>query len=141
MSEMWRIRVHFSDHALFYLSALAGALVIGAFVALGHWRHSAEASRAAEVSKWSKLEATVVSSEISEINTSDETSFSTRISVNLVLRYVVAGKPRDTEYYTSWHRKDPKDWGSLLSPGKKIPIRVSPEDANKLSLLDLIGVP
>lgn len=86
-------------------------------------------------------EATVIRSELNEINTSDETSFSTRISAHLTLQYLIGSKTHETQHITSWQRRDLKDWSKIFRPGNKISIRISPDDPGSLSLIDLTGVP
>ena len=138
---IWRIRGHFQDHGLLYWSAIVCLIVIAVAVPLAVWKRSSDGPRASEVMKWEKVEAMILSAEISEINTSDDVSFSTRIGANLVLRYEVEGESREVKYFTNWRRKDQNDWAAILSPGKKVPLRVSPEESNTVSLFDLIGVP
>lgn len=94
-----------------------------------------------EVRGWPEVEAEVIESRIFEMDTSNDITFSTRISVDLRLEYVVNGESYRTDYARDWTRRRMVDWSEMLSRGSKFPIRVSPENPEIVSLLDHNGIP
>lgn len=133
--------MHFSDHGLFYLTAVVVLVVISICVFLANPLHERDAAQRGEIAKWETVDALILKSGLSEVNTSGEVSFSTRITASVRIKYVMDNQPVTTDYATTWTRRDTKDWDAELSAGRKIKIRVSPEDPTKISLLDLTGVP
>lgn len=131
------MRYHFSEHGLFYASALVVALFVGALVIFA----PSHAKKAAEAGTWPEVDAVILSSELSEVDTSDDTHFSTRIIADLKLRFSTDGRTREVRKVVNWTRRDHRNWDDILSPGRQVRVRVSPDDSSKVSLIDLIGVP
>jgi hypothetical protein len=141
MKLPWRIEAHFIDHGLLYLGAVVSLAVLGGFMFFADRIHSGRADKILEIRNWAEVEAVILESTLSEVDTSDETSFSTRIAAKVRFKYSTGNDTVTTDYVATWTRYDAKDWDAVLSPGKTIRIRVSPEDANTVSLFDHNVVP
>ena len=89
---------------------------------------------------WPSVEAQVISSKISEVNASDDVSFSTRLSVRAKFSYVLNGDLKYGDYVGSWNRIGHRDWSELLKPGSRLLIRVSPDAPETVSLVDYNGI-
>jgi len=137
-SLFWKSKDFLMEHGLLIWGVVTALCIFGGCFAIIHFGGSHKSDM---VRNWIRLEATVLKSELKEVNTSDETSFSTRISARVTLRYLIGSDTHDTEHVTSWQRRDHKDWSEILHPGQKISIRISPDDPKSISLIDLTGVP
>lgn len=140
-SSLRRLRWHFEDHGWIYGGFLFTLIAFGGLLLFADIQRIKGAEEANEVAIWPEVEATVIRSRISEVNTSGETHFSTRLSVTAKLEFFFDGKRTEADYVASWGRSDNLDWSRVLAPGSKIKIRVSPIDRSRVSLLDLNGVP
>lgn len=137
-SLFWKVKDLLMEHGLLIWGVVTAVCVFGGCFAIIHCRGP---HKSGEVVNWMRVEATVLKSELNEFDTSGETSFSTRISARLTLRYSIGSDTHETQHVTSWRRRDLKDWSEILHPGRKILIRVSPDDSKSLSLIDMIGIP
>ena len=136
-----RLRIHLRYEGGKY-AALLGALALVCLIIYFGLRHQSRfviSARAAR--EWPSVEATVVSSRIAETNTSGKTSFSTRLHATARFSYLAGGEVMYADYAQDWGRRDYRNWSELLSPGRRIAIRVSPDDPKKVSLIDYNGIP
>lgn len=114
--------------------------MVGALIVAGGTYRSRVDAAAKTASQWTPVEAVVVSSTVREVDASTETAFSTRLTVNAKFSYVYEGRPRTGNYFGSWSRTDYRDWSELLRPGRRILIRVSPDDPETVSLVEYNGI-
>lgn len=131
------VRFHFHEHGLFYGSlfvCLVGAGLIFAFVDTGGAKYE-------EVRKWRQVDAKIVSSEVREVDSSDDTNFSTKLTANVRFEYPVEDGSELADYKATWTRRDHRNWSEYLAKGKKLKIRVSPHDPGVVSLLEHNGKP
>ena len=132
---------HFANWRWHYGISLALLLIAGTIlfsVSLLNFKRSSDMQA---VKRWQTVDALVVTSQITEADTSDEASFSTRLSVVLRFSFEVDGKAAQADYLATWLRRDYRDWNALLAPGNRIKIRVSPNDRSRVSLFDHNGIP
>ena len=136
-----RLRIHLRYEGGKY-AALLGTLALICLIiyfGLRHQNRLVASARAAR--EWPSVEATVVSSRIAETNTSGKTSFSTRLHATVRFSYLAHGEVKYADYAQDWGRSDYRNWSELLGPGRRIAIRVSPDDPKKVSLIDYNGIP
>lgn len=124
--------------AIIPLTLLASVGLI-IYFGIRHQNRIAADARAAR--GWPLVEAAVVSSRIAETNIPSDTSFSTRLHVSVRFSYLSGGEVRFADYTRDWRRSDYRIWSELLSPGRRISIRVSPDDPKRVSLIDYNGIP
>ncbi len=133
-----RLKFHFSDHGLFYWSALILlSVVVGSEFVSCHDNDE----RVTEVTKWPTVSARILTSELSETNTSDDVSFSSRLYAKVGFVYEIETELHQVDFVRSWTRSDSKNWDAVLAPGSELLIRVSPENPDCISLFDHNGVP
>ena len=135
-----RLHIYWECDARQHL-ALVAAFIIFCVIITTAYYFNEERSKAAEFARtWKKVEAKVISSKISEVSTSDENSFSTRLTASAKFGYRTDGKMTYGNYVGSWTRSDLSNWSELLRPGNSITIRVSPDDFRVVSLVDHNGI-
>ncbi|MGJ8644657.1 MAG: DUF3592 domain-containing protein [Luteolibacter sp.] len=134
-------RFHFTEHALFYVSLFVFPVFLGLIFVFGEHLGLTGDSKYEEVRKWREVNATVVSSEVWEIDSSDETSFSTKLTAKVRFEYRTSEGSQIADYSETWTRHDHRNWSEYLAPSKTLKIRVSPDDPSVVSLLEHNGIP
>jgi len=134
---LWHLR-----HTAWLYRSVAIAFAIAVLVLiLGYLTTTRGGKEVEEIMSWPLVDALVVESDLRELNTSDDTSFSTKLSVSAKFRYTLSGNTFESNHTTIWARSDTRDWSQIFAVGRTVPLRVSPSDPSNVSLLDLTGAP
>jgi Protein of unknown function (DUF3592) len=141
MDLLNRLRFYLRYDGRLHATILGALVLVGMLAGFLNHRQNQNMAYMAAVRKWPVVEAEVVRSQVREINTSGKYSFSTDIYANVTFSYVRGGVRKEAVYREKWGRSGYRDWHELLKPGQRLPIRVSPEDSTKASLIDYNGWP
>lgn len=140
-SPFENLRWHLKHQAWLYYSFAIAFAIIGTVVLLGSLVPSNRGKKEKEIRSWPSVDALVLESKLREINTSDEYSFSTNLSLSAKFRYTLSDSTFESDYLGSWSRSDNRDWSQVFAVGQTVTIRVSPSDPSNISLIDLTGTP
>jgi hypothetical protein len=140
-SPLENLRWHLKHQAWLYYSFAIAFAIIGTVVLLGSLVPSSRGKKEEEIRSRPSVDALVLKSKLREINTSDEYSFSTKLSLSARFRYTLSGCTFESDYLGSWNRSDNRDWSQIFTVGQTVTIRVSPSDPSDISLIDLTGTP
>jgi hypothetical protein len=109
---------------------------VGLLIYFGNQSLLEKGADATDATGWPSVEARVMSSDVNELSSSNETSFSTKVCVRAKFSYIINDNLLHSNYVGQWTRMDYRDWAALLKPGNSLKIRVSSTDQNKISLVD-----
>ncbi len=140
-SPFENLRWNLKHQAWLYYSFAIAFAIIGAVILLGSLVPRNRGRMAEEISSWPSADALILESKLREINTSDEYSFSTKLSLSARFHYTLSGSTFEKDYLGSWNRSDNRDWSQIFAVGRTVTIRVSPSDPSNISLIDLTGTP
>ncbi|MEP4077413.1 hypothetical protein [Haloferula sp.] len=136
-----KLRWHFKLHAWAYRLAVVTLAIVGSIFLLASKLGKDRAQRVEEVRNWQLVDALILKSKLTEINTSDETTFSTQLSLQAKFRYILSGTTMESDYIGIWTRQDQRDWNRFFEEGQTVTVRVSPSEPTQISLIDTTGVP